>query len=448
MSAIASGAGIGILLSLLALGCASKPASPNGAGSRPLSEDDTRALAGAYRDAHAAYDKQPQDFAAAAAALSRALAVNPGADSLLYTLAQVTAEAGRTEEAFGWLEKLAASGTTLVPQTQDFPSLERERFGRIAQQISVTIPASHAPIAFTIAERDLIPEGIAYDPGRDRFLLGSIRKRKVIAVQRDGTVSDLVRPAASGLLSPLGMTVDAPRRRLWMATNASPRSEGFAASDRGRSELVQVDADTGVLVARYPRRTPGPHLFNDVAVDAQGDVYVTDSRADEVLRLRSTAPPGTDAFEVLVPAGELVYPNGLTLGLDGTDLFVADEVQGLTRIRLGTGQRAVLRHGPGVTTRDLDGMYWRAGGLVAVQNGTGGGRVVRFALSPDGTEVTRFEVLEANHPSFLLPTTGALADDALYVIADSQIRSFDAEMHLWPPDRLRPVEVLRIHLSR
>ena len=430
------------------VGCASRPEAPDSGASRVLSVDDTRALSRAYRDALGAYYGQPQDLTAASAGFSRALALNPGADSLLYTLAQVAAEAGRVEEAFGWLEKLAASGSTLVPRAQDFPGLGGERFARLVEAVSATVPASHAPVAFTILERDLIPEGIAHDPDRDVFLLGSIRKRKVVAVRRDGTATDLVRPADAGMLSPLGMAMDARRRRLWIATNAAPTSEGFAQADRGRSELVQVDADTGGIAARYPRRTAGRHLLNDVAVDARGDVYTTDSEAGEVLRLRTSAAAGTDAFEVVVPAGELFYPNGLALGPDGASLFVADAVQGITRVRLATSERTVLRHAPGLTTRDIDGMYWWADGLVAVQNGTGAGRVVRFTLSPDGTEVARFEVLEANHPSFLIPTTGALAGDALYVIADSQIRSFDAQGRIWPPERLRPVEVIRVPLRR
>ncbi len=437
-----------MVAALLVLGCASRPPSPDGGSARLLSVEDTRALARAYRDGLGAYYRQPQDLAGASAGFSRALALNPGADSLLYTLAQVAAEAGRPEEAFGWLEKLAAGETTLVPQAQDFPGLGGERFTRIVEAISAKAPSSHAAIAFTLGERDLIPEGIAHDPGPDRFLVGSIRKRKVVSVRRDGTASDLVRPVASGIRSPLGMTVDAQRRRLWVATNAAPTSEGFAESDRGRSELVQVNADSGALVARFPRHTPGRHLLNDVAVNALGDVYVTDSEAGEVLRLKQTVAPGTDGFEVVVPAGELFYPNGLALGPDGTQLFVADAVQGITRVELATGERAPLRHAAGVTTRDIDGMYWWADGLVAVQNGTGAGRVGRFILSPDRSEVARFEVLEVNHPSFLIPTTGAIAGDALYVIADSQIRSFDAEGRIFPPERLRPIDVIRVPLRR
>jgi hypothetical protein len=38
--------------------------------------------------------------------------------------------------------------------------------------------------------------------------------------------------------------------------------------------------------------------------------------------------------------------------------------------------------------------------------------------------------------------------DALYVIANSQLRSFDAQGRLWPLERLRPVEVLRVPLRR
>ena len=44
-------------------------------------------------------------------------------------------------------------------------------------------------IAFRLPERDLIPEGICYDPEDDVFYLGSIRKSKILKISRDGEVS-------------------------------------------------------------------------------------------------------------------------------------------------------------------------------------------------------------------------------------------------------------------
>ena len=147
-----------------------------------------------------------------------------------------------------------------------------------------------------------------------------------------------------------------------------------------------------------------------------------------------------------MPAGELIYPNGIALSQDGRTLYVADFVQGITAVRLDSGDRTIVRHALGLTTRDIDGMYLHGNSLVAVQNGTGTGRVVRFVLSPEGDQIVRTEVLEANHPSFILPTTGTIVEDAIYVVANAQLRSFDADGNIWPHEKLHPIDIIRVPL--
>lgn len=69
----------------------------------------------------------------------------------------------------------------------------------------------------------------------------------------------------------------------------------------------------------------------------------------------------------------------------------------------------------------------------------------RPILAPALDRVVRVEVLEAGHPAFDIPTTGALVGDALVYIANSQLRSF-AGGKIFPAERLRPIEVLRLAL--
>ncbi len=100
---------------------------------------------------------------------------------------------------------------------------------------------------------------------------------------------------------------------------------------------------------------------------------------------------------------------------------------------------------PRLFTHGFDGLYYREGALIGVDNGAGQGRVVRLHLSPTRDAVVRIEVLEAGHPSFRIPTTGAIVGDDLIYIANSQLRSFTDDK-IWPPERLVPVELLRLSL--
>src|SRR6266404_5610408 len=61
----------------------------------------------------------------------------------------------------------------------------------------------------------------------------------------------------------------------------------------GEGGIVRADLPTGAAKRNVP--LPGPNAFcNDIAVDASGAVYVTDSAGPNVLRL----PAGASTFEV------------------------------------------------------------------------------------------------------------------------------------------------------
>jgi sugar lactone lactonase YvrE len=432
-----------LAITLLALACAprSTPTPPPDVRGDVLAATEVEALSAAYLAAGAAFGRS--DFVAVATAFADGARINPGDDSLVYQQAAALALAGRHEEALVLLERMAAQGSALVPQARDFPGLAGERFAAIVSTTQAKIPGSRSALAFMLAERDLIPEGITLDPAHRTFFVGSIYRRKIVAIGPDGAARDLVASAADELYSPLGMRFDATRGSLWVASSALSTMQGFdRTTHTGRAALHEYDAATGRLRARYPRDSQQPHLLNDLVLGPRGELYVTDSEAGEVLQL--TPGPGAE-FEVLVPAGELHYPNGVALSDDASTLFVADFVHGLTAIHLADRRRTTLPHPRGASTRGIDGLYFHRGGLLGVQNGAGAGRIVRFELAPALDRVLGVEVLEAGHPSFEIPTTGTLDGDALVYIANSQLRSFDGDK-IFPAERLRPVSLLRLPL--
>ena len=78
----------------------------------------------------------------------------------------------------------------------------------------------------------------------------AFEQRRVVAVERDGTSHDFVRPAADGVAGVFGMAVDSVARRLWVSTTVLPRMEGFTAADSGRVGVYGYDLDTGRLVRK------------------------------------------------------------------------------------------------------------------------------------------------------------------------------------------------------
>lgn len=125
----------------------------------------------------------------------------------------------------------------------------------------------------------LYPEGLDYDAAGDRFLLSSVREGSVYQVLSNGDVSPFIQDER--LVSSTGIHVDSPRNRLLV-----PNSD-YGVSLRSSPDTLDKMAALGIYdlttgdVLHYvdlEQLRPGEaHFANDVAVDAEGNAYVTDS---------------------------------------------------------------------------------------------------------------------------------------------------------------------------
>src|SRR5207247_1180125 len=128
------------------------------------------------------------------------------------------------------------------------------------------------------------------------FFLGSLFKRKIVRIGSGGEASgqprirDFAATGQDGLWQVLGMKVDARRRRLWVMTAAGKA----AGAQEGCSAALVYDLGTGTLARRYlVDNGKARHLFNDIALAADGRAFLTDSEAGMVWRIG----PGKDAPE-------------------------------------------------------------------------------------------------------------------------------------------------------
>ena len=128
-------------------------------------------------------------------------------------------------------------------------------------------------------------------------------------------------------------------------------------------------------------------------------------------------PKGRDALEVFVGPGTLLYPNGIALSPDEKRLYVADLKHGLAVVDLSTKATRPLPHPASLSTAGIDGLYAVASDLVAVQNGAGRERVVRYWLDPEGEHIQKLEVMEARNPFFRIPTTGVVTSEGFVYLA-------------------------------
>ncbi|HEX6053485.1 MAG TPA: tetratricopeptide repeat protein, partial [Gemmatimonadaceae bacterium] len=285
--------------------------------------------------------------------------------------------------------------------------------GRLADRADW--PVARARVLTVLEERDLVPEGTAWDPVTRSVLVGSLNKNKVIAIATDGSVSDRVPPGASGLGSVVGIHVDTLRRVLWVASNA----RYDRTTDTTRSALYAFDAPTGTFKARYPASDPGPHFLNDLTTTPDGTVYVTDTRAGAVWRLR----PGGTALERL-DAVDVTSPNGITVSANGQHLFVAD-LDRIWVIALPNGPAWRLTVPDSFNTAFIDGLAFRDDALIA-HHPLSFWRIVRYRLDREHRAITGREIIEWNTPHSRTSTTGEVVDDRYVFIGNSQIDRMNA----------------------
>ena len=285
---------------------------------------------------------------------------------------------------------------------------------------------SRSQVAFTIPEKDLIPEGLAYDPVQDVFYLSSLHLKKILRIPRREPehFTDFVSGDRDNLLPVLGIRMDATDGSVWSASWL----------DNGKMELLHFDKN-GALLGRFSLAAEAKHGFNDLVVLRDGGVYVTDTAGNQVYRF----DPQRKAFEPLALIRAVFGPNGIAVSDDERYLFIADQF-GVLRYETKSGHATEVSPGKASTLAGVDGLYWYKGSLVAVQNGIGSPRIAVFQLSDDGLRVTKTTVLENRSAFTTLPTTGAIRGDKFYFIVNSQVDNLNGDRVL-DPTALAPVRI-------
>jgi sugar lactone lactonase YvrE len=141
---------------------------------------------------------------------------------------------------------------------------------------------------------------------------------------------------------------------LWACSNDLSALGGPSGSGDSRSALKGFDLRTGVAKRSVP--LPGAHAFcNDIAVDARGAIYVTDSAGPNVLRLSA----GASTFEVFATSPQFSPPeggiglDGIAFGHDGNLYVTTYTAGGLLRVdvKAGRADGVTKLHGGSPLTR-------------------------------------------------------------------------------------------------
>ena len=352
----------------------------------------------------------------------------------LFFLARRYAHLGDRNKALTLLKECIALDQGFDPGDSSAlqPLASFPEFHELVEQVRRSHPVVHqARVAFTIQEKDLFPEGLAADVDKHIFYMGSMHRKKIIKIMQSGEVSDFVRPDLYSLMPVGGVKVDPTDHSVWAATDPG---------EANRSEVVHFD-ENGQLLERYAAPGPGPHDLNDLVLRKTREIYLSDTFAHEAYRFDRIS----HAFTPLAFPRPLFYPNGITVSGNQDVLYVAD-LMGVIAVDLRSNEAREVDAGKHSTLAGIDGLYWYKGDLLGVQYGTGAFRVARFRLSADGLHIRQTEILEYRTPLVSFPTTGAIAGENFYFIANTGIGNLENDK-IVDPAKLEPIHIAVVSLK-
>ena len=180
-----------------------------------------------------------------------------------------------------------------------------------------SVPAA-SPGDVTINGSRVFPESITSDAAGNLYnasISGTIYR--TLAGAR--TAEPWIVPSAqNGLTSLFGLMADEAKGLLWACNNPN-----MFAGESGRSSLLAFDLRSGQLSGRYDF-PEGPAACNDIAVAADGAVWVSETAGGRIFALR----PNANELALYAAGDELVGVDGIAFAADGK-LYINNVRSGL-----------------------------------------------------------------------------------------------------------------------
>jgi len=392
-----------------------------------------------YAKAKEAY--KAKDNAGFYSAIAEAYKLHPYHQSILYYHGLASALNGKDEEAVTFLKKAILINAEFDLSSEDLNSLKgRPDFASVLQlRDELNKPVVNSQRAFTIGDRQLHTEGIAYDAHTKRFFVGSIHKRKIVSIGQDGKVTDFTASGENSMTSVFGLKVDAAKF-LWACSSPVPEMENFDSTLQSR--VFKFDLATGKLLDAFALQGIQNSVFGDLVPDHGGNIFISDGSNNMVFKVNQVEKKLEKFFE----SKEFLNIQGIAFSDDDRFLFIADYVKGIFRLEMKTKELLQLTCSLEVSLKGIDGLAYYNNSLVAVQNGVSPLQVMRLFLDPTSEKIIRTEVIDKKHPDFNEPTMGTLVGNTFYYIANSQWGGYE-NGKIKPADQLQDIVILKAKLN-
>ena len=267
----------------------------------------------------------------------------------------------------------------------------------------------------------LLFENLTIDLKNKRFLMGSLRDGRVIRVNNDGSINNLIEPTKGGVTGPwsvVDMKADSKNNVLWVASAAISQYTNLSKESAGLAGLFKYNLTTGKLLNSYllPEKSK-PYLLSSIHLSEQGKLYILESIRSSVLQLDEK----TSEFKLVFKANGFNGLRKMTTDETGRFLYITDEGKGILVIDLPKEKTYLIENTPDLLLSGISELIYDDNGLIIIQAGNKPERVIRLQLNKTKLLVSNVFPIESAHPKFNNPSTGALFAGGLYYVANSQI---------------------------
>ena len=362
-------------------------------------------------------------------------------------LAAYSARAGDADATARWIDAYASLGfgeealnDSAFASVRDNDAV-RSALDRLRANLD---PAGRSEIAFRLTDSTTFGEGLDCTADGAACLLSDLRNRRVLRLSRGGAPETIAGPE-HGLLAPLAIALDHGSELLWIASVPLPlvtRDNPDLADSAATVLAFDLRSRTIVRRLSFPADDAG-HEPGAILIAADGIVYVSDSRHPVLYRV----PPAGDVLETAATSPLFRSLQGMAESADGRRLYVADYSHGLLTVDRRTGSVERVAVPPRATLLGIDGLAAHGSMLVAVQNGVRPARIVGLSLDPTGLRVTAVEILDRRPDIATEPTTGDIAGDRFFYLANSHWPWYHDDGRLRADARLAPPVVLAVPLG-
>jgi sugar lactone lactonase YvrE len=229
--------------------------------------------------------------------------------------------------------------------------------------------AAQLPDLITFEQAGTVPEGIDYDNNNQRLLTGSVATGIVSEIHADGTLTPFINDP--DITASIGIEIDEARQRL-LVVNANIKA--FRGEAKGHAKLGVYNLSDGKRIAMVDLGSADPNkdrarLANDVTVDDDGNIYITDTIARMIYKVDKNYKASVLLADVF-NKHEAFMLNGL-VAFESEFLLVAESLAGgLYKVPLASPEN-YARVSLNTSAEGADGITWHPNGnLLIPSNGT------------------------------------------------------------------------------